>query len=346
MKFFTTILFVGAFTLSCLDALSNSSRPASLPLSLSNDTGRFLPNAVAVVAQRNRDIDPAGIKDVADGVVKFFKDGFKKFFGRDIPTFFNNTLPDSLNHHFIDRVIELFDPVLKIAVNKTLIQVTKTVGKLVNDTFHEELDKVIQRDWPGESIWFIKQNIYQPLKDKAKEVVEVFLVSIIKLMEEIIGNTKGFIKDDLKKAMKRYFGVGAERKHNPIAVKITHEGPFGFIQRKLEQLHADILHELQPSLVNYVVSLKPRLMDFIRDTLGGILSAALGSVSSTAIGRAIVNWLADQFKNLFASKVESSLATYSLVAGAELNKGLRSAFYGIFGFLKADLEKINADIKP
>ena len=210
--------------------------------------------------------------------------------------------------------------------------------------FNLLLEQTVGRKWPGESIGFIKKHVYQPLKDKATHIVEEFSKRVVNLLNGIVEGAQSMVVDDIKKSMKRFFGLGRLRKHRPISVNITHTGIQGFIQKKLEQVHSDVYFEMKPSVVEFMLVQQNKILSFVRETISDILYTILGSLRSNKVVVKIVDWISDHIRDLFTNKVATSLAEFSKKATVELDKGLRVALYAVFGFLKEDLARINGAI--
>lgn len=279
-------------------------------------------------------------------VVAFFKSGVQ-FFQRNVSDFFQVTLAEGLNRNFVDKAVDYFEPELKSVVNLTCETVKGHVVKAVNETVDNKLDEAMARPWPGESIALIKSKIIHPLKVRAKDLLLTLWGKFLKILDFLVDKTEDFAVRDFKKALKRFFGFGKDRKHHPLTasaaemkkeeepVKVENKtGVYGFVQRKLDQLQSDIVGEVQPSMEKYVVGLRPSVMEFIADIVSSAVHTVIGWLGKNKVVRKVIDWLSEQLGRFLSFLVESQLLKYARELSRHLEGSIRNAFYKIFPFLR------------
>jgi hypothetical protein len=258
--------------------------------------------------------------------------------GDDIKNYFDQ--------HITFKFVDALTPVISRQVHDTLQRVTKDmIGGTVEDVIDHEWSEFVGSKWAGEGWPFVEKNIIGPIKARALDFRSRWEDKAVGFYEEISKGAEAVSVQGIKKGIDDYFAVGDAHKSFSTAVNLTHGGVEGWVQGKLEAIHAGIMYESKPLLHGYVFSLKPQILSFVQDTVQDIVEEIVGKdIASTALGHKAVLWIASTFQSLCALVADRALDKAASDAFVMNNKVLREELYRPFSFLRGDVERINANV--
>lgn len=256
--------------------------------------------------------------------------------GDDIKNFFDT--------HITFNFVEALTPVISKQVHETFQRTTReTIGGSFEQVMDQQWSALVSSKWPGEGWPFVDEHVIKPLKSKALEFRSRWQDDALKMYDDIAKIGEDLATKGIKKGVDDYFAVGDAHKSFPSAINVTHTGVEGWVQGKLESLHATIMYESKPLLKNY--DLKSIVLNFAEVTVQKLVKEIVGDdIDATALGHKAVLWVASTFKAMCALVADRALEKATKDGLVIYNRSMRQELYRPFGFLSEDVAKINANV--
>jgi len=259
--------------------------------------------------------------------------------GDDIKNFFDR----KITFAFVNEIT----PVIAKQVHATFERVARqNLGGSLSQVITTQFDKYLNAQWPLEKVGFVNNYIIAPMKQRMSEFEAEWTAQANDFYSKISKGAEDVSVQGIKAGTKEYFATGEAHHEEPIAVNITHTGLYGWVQKKLEGIHANVVHDTTPLMHDYVFSLKDQVLDFVHVTIKEAMSKVVGdSVANNVFGKYIIESFAQNVSFLVGLASDTGLEEASKQAKIMNNKVLREELYRPFSFLSGDLAAINDSIK-
>lgn len=259
--------------------------------------------------------------------------------GDDIKNFFDK--------HVTFAFIEEVTPVIAKQVHKTFQRVARdNLGSSFSQAVDAQFNKFTSTKWPLEQWAFVNSSIIAPMKARVAQFHDQWSVQAESFYENLSQGAEAISVKGIKLGCDAYFAVGDAHREMPIAINLTHTGLEGWVQKKLEGIHANVVYETAPLMKNYVFSLKGQVLDFISLTVREALEKVVGeTVANSFIGRNMLDGFASGVKSFAALGSDLGLEKAAAEASLMNKKVLREELYRPFKFLSGDVAKINGQLQ-
>jgi len=249
-----------------------------------------------------------------------------------------------INEKIIYKAVDAATPLLAKEINKAFAALSNTTAGSLPPMLGKTFDSIFTQPWfDSKDLPYILKFILKPLRDREIEFKAKFIKDINVMYADLTKGAEAVTVSSITKALKMYFAVGDSGHQEPAKVNITHTGPNGWIQRKIEQVHATVIHVVKPNMHEYMSTKRQSVLNFAEEAVQDAVTFIVGRELAT-IGFLTVTAVKKIVTAAITPKIVAALDTAADDAVLMINTGLREAVYSKFGFLKGDIKPINDQV--